>query len=105
MAVDRLEFRVNLALSEADVLAAARRYVESWAPDLTRLPEAFRPQRIATAADIFYWAYALDSTNVAFQGASADAALMQELSTFFAQAAARLNKLRSWSREARSAFY
>ena len=105
MAADRLEFRVNLALSEADVLATTRRYVESWAPDLKRLPEAFRPQRIATAADIFYWAYALDSTNAAFQGASPDAALMQELATFFAQAAARLNKLHTWSREARSAFY
>jgi hypothetical protein len=105
MGADRLEFRVNLALSEADVLATARGFVESVAPELTRLAEAYRPQRITTAADIFYWAYALDSTNVAFQGASADAALMQELSTFFKQAAARLNTLRSWSREARSAFY
>jgi hypothetical protein len=105
MATDRLEFPVNLALSQADVLAIARRYVESSAPDLARLPEAYRPQRIATAADIFYWAYALDRTNVTFQGASADAALMQDLSTFFAQAAARLNGLRSWSREPRSAFY
>jgi hypothetical protein len=105
MAIDRLEFRVNLALSQADVLAIARRYVESWAPDLARLPEAYRPQRIATAADIFYWAYALDSTNVTFQGASAEVELMQELSTFFTQAAARLNRLRSWSREPRSAFY
>src|ERR1700693_1835300 len=104
-AADPLELRVNLALSQADVLAVTRRYVESRAPELMRLPEAYRPQRIATAADIFYWAYALDSTNVAFQGASGDAALMQELSAFFAQAAARLNKLRSWTREARSAFY
>ena len=105
MAADPLDLKVNLALSRADVLEIARRYVESLTQQLSRLPETHRPQRIETAADIFYWAYALDSTNVVFQGDSTDAALMHELSTFFAQAAARLHKLRSWSREARSAFY
>ena len=105
MATDLLDLNVNLALSRADVLSIANRFLESMTPEVARLPQAYRPQHIATAADIFYWDYVLDSDNVTFPGAFAETALVGDLSAFFSHAAGRLRALHSWRGGARSALY
>ena len=83
------------------VVALTRDYLASLSPrDLARVPERCRPSRIFDEEDIAFWSARLTEDYWQLRGTSADAAVLQELWSFFLRASVHIARLHESMRTA-----
>ena len=91
--------RIAAANVEADVVLLTKEYLASWsAQELAGLEEDCRPGRINGADHIAELAYRLARERTTFSGSIADTLLLDRMTDFFIQAAARISMLAHMSR-------
>ena len=77
------------------VVALARDYLATLTPrDLARVPQHCRPSRIFDADDIAFWSARLTDEYWQLRGTAADAAILQDLWSFFLRASIHVTRLR-----------
>jgi hypothetical protein len=86
---------IERTASPRQVVALARDYLATLTPrDLARVPQRCRPSRIFDEEDIVFWSGRLTEEYWQLRGTAADAAILQELWSFFLRATIHIERLR-----------